>query len=129
MPHLRIDTFEGRTDAEVSTLLDAVQRSVVRAFGVPERDRYQILHQHAPAYMVVQDTGLGISRTDKAVMVQVTSRPHTRDEKQAFYRTLCEELQASCGIAGTDVVVSIVQNTDEDWSFGHGQAQFLTGEL
>jgi hypothetical protein len=23
----------------------------------------------------------------------------------------------------------ITQNTDEDWSFGHGRAQFLTGEL
>ena len=26
-------------------------------------------------------------------------------------------------------LVSIVENTDEDWSFGLGRAQFLTGEL
>jgi hypothetical protein len=26
-------------------------------------------------------------------------------------------------------MVSFVENTDEDWSFGHGRAQFLTGEL
>jgi hypothetical protein len=29
----------------------------------------------------------------------------------------------------SDVVVSIVTNSDEDWSFGNGRAQFLTGEL
>jgi hypothetical protein len=27
------------------------------------------------------------------------------------------------------VMVSIVTNTDADWSFGNGVAQFLTGEL
>jgi len=29
----------------------------------------------------------------------------------------------------TDVMVSLVENGDEDWSFAHGRAQFLTGEL
>jgi hypothetical protein len=46
-----------------------------------------------------------------------------------FYRLLVEALQAKCAIAPSDVVVSMVANTDEDWSFGHGRAQFLTGEL
>jgi len=27
------------------------------------------------------------------------------------------------------VVVSIVENSDADWSFGLGRGQFLTGEL
>ncbi len=26
-------------------------------------------------------------------------------------------------------MVSIVENTDADWSFGNGEAQFLTGRL
>jgi len=26
-------------------------------------------------------------------------------------------------------VVSIVENSDEDWSFGQGRAQFLEGDL
>jgi len=32
-------------------------------------------------------------------------------------------------IPPSDVVVSMVTNSDEDWSFGNGRAQFLTGEL
>jgi len=59
----------------------------------------------------------------------VTSRPRGREAKQAFYRLLTEELERSCGIVPSDVVVSIIENTDEDWSFGLGRAQFLTGEL
>jgi len=129
MPLLRFDLIEGRTDEELKTLLDAAHRAMLEAFKVPERDRYQVVHQHKPGEMIVEDTGLGIPRTDKVVVVQVTSRPRRREQKEAFYRLLCEELNRACGIAPSDVMVSIVENTDEDWSFGLGRAQLLTGEL
>lgn len=129
MPLLRFDLIEGRTDAELKALLDAAHRAMLAAFGVPERDRYQIVHEHKPTRMIVEDTGLGIPRSDKVVFLQVTSRARKREQKEAFYRLLCEELERSCGIAPCDVVVSIVENSDEDWSFGLGRGQFLTGEL
>lgn len=129
MPLLRFHLIDGRTEAELKTLLDATHRTVLAAFKVPERDRYQIVHEHKRAHMIIEDTGLGLERSDKAVLLQVTSRPRKKEEKEAFYRILCEELERACGIAPSDVVVSIVENSDEDWSFGMGRAQFLTGEL
>jgi phenylpyruvate tautomerase PptA (4-oxalocrotonate tautomerase family) len=129
MPLLRFDLIEGRTDEEMKTLLDAAHRAVLAAFKVPERDRYQIVHEHPASRMIVEDTGLDIPRTNKVVFLQVTSRPRKKKQKVAFYKLLCEELERSCGIAPSDVVVSIVENSDEDWSFGRGRGQFLTGEL
>jgi len=129
MPLLRIDLIEGRTEEELRKLLDAIHSAMLAAFKVPERDRYQIVHEHPAAKMKVEDTGLGIPRTDRVVMVQVTTRPRTRLEKQNFYEFLCRELNRFCGVKPSDVVVSITQNADEDWSFGYGRAQFLTGEL
>jgi hypothetical protein len=49
--------------------------------------------------------------------------------KQAFYRLLCANLSAACGLAPEDVIVSFVESQDADWSFGLGRAQFLTGDL
>ena len=129
MPLLRFDLIEGRTDAELKTLLDAAHEAMLAAFGVPARDRYQIVHEHKASRMVVEDTGLGIPRTDKVVMLQMTTRPRGREKKQEFYRLLCEALEKRCGIASSDVMVSCVENTDEDWSFGLGRAQFLVGDL
>jgi len=129
MPLLRFDLIEGRSDAELRALLDAAHRAVLAAFKVPQRDRYQIVHEHKPSRMIIEDTGLNIPRTDKVVFLQVTSRPRGRDVKEAFYRLLTEELERSCGISPTDVMVSIIENTNEDWSFGLGRAQFLTGDL
>jgi Tautomerase enzyme len=129
MPLLRFDIIEGRSESELKALLDAAHRAVIAAFKVPERDRYQIVNEHKHAHMIIEDTGLGIPRTDKVVFLQVTSRPRGQEAKQAFYRGLAEELQRSCGLDPFDLVVSIVENTDADWSFGLGRAQFLTGEL
>lgn len=129
MPLLRVDLIEGRSDEELKTLLDAMHRAMLAAFKVPEGDRYQIVHEHAPSRMIIEDTGLGIERTEKVVFLQVTTRPRPREAKENFYRLLCEELEKSCGIKSSDVVVSMEQNTDEDWSFGLGRGQFLTGEL
>ena len=129
MPLLRFDLIEGREPSELKALLDAAHRAMLEAFKVPQRDRYQIVHEHKPGHMIVEDTGPGIERTDRVVFLQVTSRPRAREQKEAFYRLLCEELMRSCGIAPSDVVVSIVENTDADWSFGNGRGQFLTGEL
>jgi phenylpyruvate tautomerase PptA (4-oxalocrotonate tautomerase family) len=129
MPLLRFDLIAGRTDGELKELLDAAHRAIVEAFGVPKRDRYQIVHEHRASRMIIEDTGLGIPRTAKVVFLQVTSRKRKKKQKEEFYRLLCEELETSCGISPSNVVVSFVENGDEDWSFGLGRAQFLTGDL
>jgi phenylpyruvate tautomerase PptA (4-oxalocrotonate tautomerase family) len=129
MPLLRFDVIEGRSEAEMKALLDAAHRAMLAAFGVPERDRYQIVNEHKRGEMIIEDTGLGFARSDKLVVVQVTTRKRKKKMKEAFYRLLCEELERSCGIPPSDVMVTLVENGDEDWSFGLGRAQFLTKEL
>ena len=89
----------------------------------------RLSNEHPAAEMKIEDTGLGIPRTEQVVMVQVTTRPRSRLEKQNFYEFLCREPLQRCGVKSSDVFVSITQNADEDWSFGYGRAQFITGEL
>ena len=104
MPLLRFDLVEGRNPKELQTLLDAAHDAMLEAFGVPAGDRYQVVHQHPEAHLIVEDTGLGIRRTKDRVVLQVTTRPRSRAMKEAFYRRLCENLQERCGIAPADVV-------------------------
>src|SRR5690242_8596511 len=103
MPLLRFDLIAGRSDGELRVLLDAAHRAIVEAFGVPERDRYQIVHEHHASHMIIEDTGLGIPRTDKVVFLQVTSRKRKKKQKEDFYRLLCKELENECGISPSDV--------------------------
>lgn len=129
MPLMRIDLVEGRSADELQAISDAVHRAMLAAFEVPERDRYQIINELKPSHLVMEDTGLDIPRTHRRILIQVVTRPRPRPQKEKFYRLVCDELEASAGIAATDVMISMVENSDEDWSFGLGRAQFLTGEL
>ena len=70
MPLVRFDVVEGRSDNEIKRLLDAAHRAMLSTFHVPERDRYQICHEHPPSHLIAEDTGLGIRRTRNLVALQ-----------------------------------------------------------
>lgn len=129
MPLIKLHIQKGRSEAEVGLLLDTVHEVMLSAFSVPERDRYQLIFEHQASHFRALDTGLGFERTQNFVLVEVVSRPRSRTEKLAFYQGLAAQLEEKCGISASDIMVSFVENTDEDWSFGAGVAQFVTGEL
>ena len=129
MPLLKFDLIAGRSDEQLRTLLDTAHLAMVEAFDVPQRDRYQCVTQHRPNELVLEDTGLGYTRSRDVVLMTVVSRPRPEPQKVTFYRLLSERLQANCGLSPDDLIISLVENTDADWSFGLGRAQFLTGEL
>ena len=129
MPLLRFDLIKGRDKESLKKLLDVVHAAVVEAFEVPERDRYQIVHEHPADHLIIEDTGLGFNRTHNLVVLTIISKSRPSEKKQRLYALLAHRLETECGIAPSDVLVSIVENTDADWSFGLGEAQFLTGKL
>lgn len=129
MPLIRMDVIEGRTEEELKLLADAIHDAVVESFEVPERDRYQIINQHKPYEMYIEDTGLGFERTNNIVVIQVISKTRTAEQKKHLYKKIAKNLQERCSIDPEDVMVSITDNTEADWSFGLGEAQFLNGKL
>lgn len=129
MPLIRFDLIEGRDEKSLRNLLDASHRAVVKAFGVPERDRYQIVTQHPAHELIIEDTGLGFKRSKDLVVISVTSNQRSDEQKKNFYKILVQELGETCGIEPNNIMISIVTNGAADWSFGFGEAQFLTGKL
>ena len=65
--------------------MDTVQHCSVASFGVPQRDRYQIVTEHKPGRMILLDTGLGFERSDKAIVIQVFTSPRATINKNKFY--------------------------------------------
>jgi phenylpyruvate tautomerase PptA (4-oxalocrotonate tautomerase family) len=129
MPLVRIDLIEGRTDAEIEQLADAVQAVMTEVFDAPAGDRYQVINEHRAGRMFIEDGGLGLDRTDGLVVIQVTEQGRDEAQKKALYAALAQRLEADAGVQPSDLVVSIVTNTQADWSFGLGRAQFLEGDL
>ena len=129
MPLVRFDALEGRSDPEIKTLLDSAHRAIVKAFHINERDRYQVYTARPKARFIMQDTGLGIQRSDKMLIITVFSKARPEVLKKRLYQEMTEELARSAAVPKSDVMICIVENSAADWTFGNGEAQFLTGDL
>jgi phenylpyruvate tautomerase PptA (4-oxalocrotonate tautomerase family) len=129
MPLVHIDLVEGRSDEQLALLADTVYKVERDVFSAPEDDRYIIITEHKPGRMSLGSTGLGYQRSSEAMVIQITEQSRDRYQKEALYRTLAEQLHTAIGLRPEDLIVSMVASNLEDWSFGLGRAQFLTGEL
>ena len=68
-------------------------------FAAPPRDRYQVITEHRPGRIILEDTGLGLERSDQQMVIQVTQQGRTAGQKQALYDALARRLEESVGLA------------------------------
>lgn len=129
MPLIKLDMIKGREKEEIKSILDITYNVMLDAFQAPKGDKYLIVNQHEDYEMEILDTGLGIERTDDVIVLTIVSRPRTKEQKTTFYKNLVNTLHEKVGIRKEDIMISLVENTDENWSFFNGEAQFLTGDL
>ncbi|MGO2111686.1 MAG: tautomerase family protein [Pseudoclavibacter sp.] len=126
MPLVRIDLSERRDNAtEIAT---AIHEAIVAVYGIPERDRFQVVAARPADAIIAQDAGLGFERTDPVIVQIFTQRGRSDEAKQQLYAAIAERL-GGVGVAPEDVFIGYVENGPQDWSFGFGRAQYLTGEL
>ncbi|MEY4424021.1 MAG: hypothetical protein RLZZ258_1124 [Actinomycetota bacterium] len=127
MPLVRIDLLAPRSHEHAREIADAIHRSIVSEYGIPASDRFQILN--FADEVIAEDAGLGFNRSRDVVMIQIfTQRGRTVEAKQSLYAALAQNL-GHIGIEPEDVFIGYFENGPEDWSFGFGRAQYMTGEL
>jgi 4-oxalocrotonate tautomerase len=125
MPLVRIDLRQGRSPEDRRAIGDAVHQAMVETIKVPEKDRFQVIAEHAAGGMVHDPSYLDIARTDAVVFIQITlNAGRTVEMKKALYARIAELLAKSPGVRREDVLVSLVEVTKENWSFGNGIAQY-----
>jgi phenylpyruvate tautomerase PptA (4-oxalocrotonate tautomerase family) len=129
MPLVRIDLVAGRSPEQVTAIADSIHASIVEVYGIPARDRFQVVTELPTGRIVAEDAGLGFERTDGVVMIQIfTQRGRSDETKQALYARIAAGLH-DVGVVGEDVFIGYVENGPQDWSFGFGVAQYMNGEL
>uniref|UniRef100_A0A942Y9R4 Tautomerase family protein n=1 Tax=Neobacillus citreus TaxID=2833578 RepID=A0A942Y9R4_9BACI len=129
MPLVRIDLATGRTPEQVRAIADAIHTAIVGVYGIPVRDRFQVITEHPATQIIAEDAGLGFERTEGVLVIQVfTQRGRSDEAKTALYAAIHDAL-AGVGVASEDVFIGYVENGPQDWSFGFGRAQYVTGEL
>jgi len=124
MPLVKLYLRKGRHDDRVAAIGDAVHHALVSQANVPADDRFQIFHQLEPADLVAHPTYGGVERSDDLVIIEITlNAGRTVEVKKNLYAEIAHQLEM-LGIRADDVLVSLVEVTKENWSFGGGRATY-----
>src|SRR5699024_5572181 len=116
MPLIKLDRIKGREKEEIKRILDITYDVMLDAFQAPIGDRYLNVKQYEDYEMQLLDTGLGGSRTEHVIVFTIITRPRTKKQKIEFYKKLAEALNELLNIRKVDIMISVVEDTDEDWS-------------
>lgn len=126
MPLVRIDLIEGKPREYVAAIGESVHRAMVETIGVPARDHFQVVTEHAPQHLIYDPDYLEVHRTGDVVFIQVfLSAGRSREQKQGFFKRVAERLRVKPGLRPEDVIMHLIENSREDWSFGDGDAQYV----
>ncbi|WP_137390661.1 tautomerase family protein [Rhodoligotrophos defluvii] len=124
MPLSHISLRAGKPDSYRQAICDSLYRALRDALDVPEDDQFMIITEHEGANFRY-GAAFGIARSDDLVFIQITVfNTRTSDQKKALFRQIAELLGQSPGIRPEDVFVTLTESAKENWSVGHGLAQF-----
>jgi phenylpyruvate tautomerase PptA (4-oxalocrotonate tautomerase family) len=124
MPLARIDLRKGK-DASYRQAVSRVVYNAMVGVGVPQNDRFQVIHELDADNFIYDPSYLGIERTDDLIMIQVTwNEGRTLEQKKSFYKAIVDGLVESIGIRPQDVLINLVEVKKENWSFGNGVATY-----
>ena len=126
MPLVEIDLLQGRSQAELDAISDAVHEAMVTTLDVPQRDRFQIITERPAGNLRFDPNYLDIDRDEGFLLVRITlAAGRSTDAKQAFFRHLAGLLTERAGMRAENLAVVMIENQREDWSFGNGQASYV----
>ena len=127
MPLVRIDLIQGKSSDYRGTIGEVVYEAMIGILNVPKNDRFQVIAEHPAKGFIFDPTYLGIQRSTDCIFIQLTlNEGRAVEQKQRFYKAVADGLHQRLSLRREDVFISLVEVTKENWSFGNGEAQYVT---
>jgi hypothetical protein len=95
VPLVRISVLKGRDPRLLTDIGDAVYRAMTATLNVPAHDNFRVITEHEPGHL----------------------------SYDPFYAEVARLLEP-LGVRPPDVFINLVEVRKENWSFGHGLAQY-----
>ncbi len=125
MPLVHISLRAGKPEGYRQAIFDGLYRAMREALNVPEDDQFMTITEHDPANFRTSSSCYGVARSEDVVYIQITVfDTRTVEQKKALYKCTAELLGESPGIRPENVFINILESAKENWSVGHGLAQF-----
>jgi phenylpyruvate tautomerase PptA (4-oxalocrotonate tautomerase family) len=127
MPFVRIDLKRGKSAEYRKTLGEIVYKAMIDLINVPQDDKFQVITEHDRDDLNFAESYLGSRYSEDIVFIQITLNSGRSVElKKALYKRIVDDFQNQLNGRPDDVVINLVEVPKENWSFGHGIAQYAS---
>jgi phenylpyruvate tautomerase PptA (4-oxalocrotonate tautomerase family) len=125
MPLVKLSLRRGKSPEFLRTVADCVHEALVAHANVPADDRFQIIRQLEPDELIAHPTYGGVNRSEELVVIEITlNHGRTLEIKKSLYAGIVARLGQALDVRPDDVLISLVEVTKENWSFGNGLATY-----
>jgi 4-oxalocrotonate tautomerase len=124
MPLVKIYAPKTKSVQELRTISDGVHDALVAQANVPADDRFHIINRLERHEIVADPSYGGVARSENLVIIEITlNAGRTVEIKKALYAGIASRLETA-GVRPDDVLISLIEVTKENWSFGGGRATY-----
>ena len=125
MPLVKIHLRKGKREEYIRLVSEAIHDALVIEASVPPEDKFHLVHQLEPADMIAHPSYGEVNRTADLIVVEITlNAGRSVETKRNIYRRMARNLERAVELRPDDLLVSLVEVTKENWSFGRGLATY-----
>jgi len=125
MPLVKLWMRRGKSREYLRTAADCVHDALVAQANVPADDRFQIIQQLDADALLAHPTYGGVNRSENLIVIEITlNQGRTLEIKKNLYADIVARLGRALDVRPDDVLISLVEVTKENWSFGNGLATY-----
>ena len=115
----------GKSPEYLRIASDCVHDALVAQANVPPDDRFQVIQQLDADALIAHPTYGGVTRSENLIVVEITlNQGRTLEIKKNLYADIVARLGRALDVRPDDVLISLIEVTKENWSFGNGLATY-----
>ena len=125
VPFVKLYLGKGKSAEYLRSVSDAVHEALVAQANVPRDDRFHVIQELADDALIAHPSYGGVNRSKDLIIVEITfNLGRTVEIKKNLYADIVRRLQDGADVRPDDVMISLIEVTKENWSFGGGRATY-----
>ena len=127
MPLVRVTLRKGKSSEFIRAAGEAIHDALVATANVPADDRFQVFDEVESDRLFAHPSYGAVERSENLIIIEITlNAGRTVEIKKALYAEIAARLGRAVDVRPDDVLISLVEVTKENWSFGKGLATYAS---
>ena len=126
MPFVKISLKTGKSKDYKKAISDSIHDSLVNIFAIPKLDRFQVITEVTEENIIYPSSYMSIPHTSEIIYIHITAKKGRSSEmKKNLYESITSLIHQKTAHNIDDIMIIMVENEEENWSFGRGKAQLI----